>query len=128
MAVIDEIPGLEVTVMVDGQPLKEYDNTDADEDTEKKVVRYVVAEPGKDFAVLVAWKNGCKYGPPEFDLNARLYIDGKRAKSRLILKQRMPPGTMLLDSTDIHLGNDNWVKRNFMFSDLVFGMSFSSGR
>lgn len=123
MAVIDDIAGLEVEIIVDGEALREYDNVDALEDDHKTVVRYVVAEPGKEFAVRMRSTNAFELGWPLWDLCARLYVDGKRVKGALLDQVSTRYLNKTFDGVDEDQGNGRWVKRKFLFSELVFGMA-----
>jgi len=49
MAVTDKHPGLEVEVVVDGAPLKEYNDDDSND--QEIVSKYIEAQSGAEFAV-----------------------------------------------------------------------------
>ena len=126
MAIIDGIHGLEIVVLVDGQPLREYEQPpDDNDDNDKRVTRYVVAEPGKKFAVLIKRQRGFKHGGPKWDISSRLYIDGTNVKSLLTNKSYYPDGLgeQLFSEVETEVKKGKWEKREFMFSDLVFGSS-----
>ncbi|RDW87781.1 hypothetical protein BP5796_03475 [Coleophoma crateriformis] len=54
MVGIDKLPGVTVTVHVDGNPLEEYqDETGDDETKSKAVLRYIEAENDKEFIVVI---------------------------------------------------------------------------
>ena len=54
MAVLDSVPGLEVQILVDDEPLDEFEDTDhpATPDT---VTKYIAAETGKQFELRYAF-------------------------------------------------------------------------
>lgn len=60
MAVSDEIPGLEVTITVNGKPLKEYEDTTLREE-ERTVTRYIEAVSGQEFKVCFKVRNGAHF-------------------------------------------------------------------
>jgi hypothetical protein len=122
MAIIEEVPGLEARVLVDGVPLEEYrEPADTNDDTQNKVTRYIVAEPGKEFTVQVRRTPQLKQGAPDWDLAIWVKIDGKVAKSLFFKKHEGLNVVRLFDAVDADQGKGRWTKKNFMFSDLVFG-------
>jgi hypothetical protein len=52
MAVINEIPGLKVEIVANGEPLPEYDNEDVD-NSASKITRYIQRSPDSTFEVIV---------------------------------------------------------------------------
>lgn len=105
MAIIDEIPGLEVRILVDGLPLQEYPQTpDDSDDTETQATRYIVAEPGKQFRVQVFATHGFKKGGPKYDLAMWTSIDGKEAKGSIIRKAETLPCSRHMDYVDVDMG------------------------
>ncbi|GIZ44174.1 hypothetical protein CKM354_000737800 [Cercospora kikuchii] len=76
MAINDVFPGIEVAVMVDGEPLQEYTET-AFEPEEKTVTRYVEAKSNQTFAMRISVAEGT---PMKGNcLTFYIHIDGKRA-------------------------------------------------
>lgn len=54
MAIVSSIKGIEVTVEVDGTALKEYaDPLEEDHESDSEVIRYVEAQAGKNFSILI---------------------------------------------------------------------------
>ncbi|KAK3706739.1 hypothetical protein LTR37_012584 [Vermiconidia calcicola] len=75
MAIIDDLPGVRVEIMVDGNVLKEYEDHDLEED-ERTITRYVEAVSGQVFAVAVTLPPDCQF-KGDF-IVFRIHTDGKR--------------------------------------------------
>lgn len=86
MAVIDVLPGVEVTVDVDGNPLKEYEDRD-EEEPEKTITRYVEAQSGKKFSIRVKCSKECKFKGDS--ITFRFYADGTNADA-IVLEKTSP--------------------------------------
>jgi cytochrome c oxidase assembly protein Cox11 len=84
MAVIDILPGVEVEVVVGETALKEYEDSDTEEE-ECTVTRYIEVQPGQTFAIL------CKV-LPEFDFIGDcicfdFYVDGQKIEGKIVKKE-----------------------------------------
>lgn len=124
MAIIEEIPGLEVRILVDRRPLQEYPQTpDESDDSEQQATRYIVAEPGKEFKVEVVRKQTFRMGAPKWDVTCWTKIDGKEVRGSFIRKTDPEYITKVMDSVDVDMGKGKWGSRKFMFSELAFGKS-----
>jgi hypothetical protein len=123
MAIIDAIPGLEVRVMVDGKPLREYlQLSDHNDDDEKYATRYIVAEPGKAFSVDVKRKAAFRMGGPRFDIAIWLSLDGNYVMGDFLERNTTRVFCRKLSTAEIQVSPGEWVEKNFVFSDLVFGV------
>lgn len=60
MAINDVLPGVEVTIAVDGQPLREYIDANQEED-DKTVTRYIEAKAGQKFSVVMKTSRNVKF-------------------------------------------------------------------
>ena len=114
MAITDTAPGLEVTILVDGKPLKEYRNAD-DPDEEGTITRWIEAADGKNFVVHIKAGKNFKYKAEV--LGCTIYTDGNRVSSPLIR-----PSESSATREGCHLPGDRLAK--FRFSDLETGMSY----
>jgi hypothetical protein len=56
MAILDAVPALEFQILVDGQPLPEYENEEEPQD-EDTVTKYIEAQSGKEFASKYKFNN-----------------------------------------------------------------------
>lgn len=75
MAIIPGVPGLDVEIKVDDVPLVEYIDEDIEDDA-NTVTRYIRATSGGKFTVHWTFQEDFEYR--EWDINTRLYVDGKR--------------------------------------------------
>ncbi|PPJ59205.1 hypothetical protein CBER1_03034 [Cercospora berteroae] len=81
MAINDVFPGIEVAVMVDGEPLQEYTEA-AFEPEEKTVTRYVEAKSNQNFTMRISVAEGT---PMKGNcLTFYIHIDGKYAAGAII--------------------------------------------
>jgi len=53
MAVLPALPGVEISIIVDGEPLPEWDdpNTTSNQPLYTKVTKFVAGQPGKEFSI-----------------------------------------------------------------------------
>ena len=85
MAILDE-QAVEVIVVIDGEPAKEYDNDDDTEpDSGSLVTKYVEVVSGKEFLFRVLIKPNFKWGEADI-VTARYSIDGRRDFSGIVMK------------------------------------------
>jgi hypothetical protein len=86
MAVLDAVPGLEVQIYVDGQPLKEY----RDEDDQPVVaspnecIQYIESQTDKEFSIKASTHQDYKWNSPA--LKARMFLDGAHMTGRFIYR------------------------------------------
>lgn len=118
MAVLDELPGVEVSIEVDGEPLKEYEDADREQAAET-VVRYVEATSEAAFKIKFAVKNEAKTFLGD-RLAFRVYIDGNFADAPRLKR----PGSYGAHKTKYSLGfrksdNESW---SYEFNRLETGM------
>lgn len=82
MAILHDVPGLEVYVEVDGEKVEEcWDPSDVNV-TPKACRRYIAAVPGKSFKLIAIWRSD--FTPERYSQCARLKIDGV-ARMRAVL-------------------------------------------
>lgn len=60
MAIIDVLPGVEVTIVCDGEPIKEHTDEDLEEEP-RTVIRYVEAKSDQNFGVSIKVKQGTTF-------------------------------------------------------------------
>jgi hypothetical protein len=70
MAIFNNVPGLEAEVVVDGEPLHEYEDDDAEPDT---MTKYIEALSDKEFALRFIFKMDT---PVDHGVQVRMDIDG----------------------------------------------------
>ncbi|GAB7364864.1 hypothetical protein MBLNU230_g5656t1 [Neophaeotheca triangularis] len=113
MAVTDALPGVEVTVEVDGQPLKEFTDQELEEEP-RTITRYVEAVSGKRFILKVEVNKHAKFHGNNYRVSVE--VDGHSAQQRLINKPKKS-GTPIMASIEGFLVSGTEVKE-FMFSGL----------
>jgi hypothetical protein len=79
MAVAKEHPRIQVEVICEREPLREYDNDD-EETPPEQVTKYIEAKSGAEFGVRLELKRPYPSDPVYF----RLYLDGKDVGNRII--------------------------------------------
>lgn len=81
MAILTEVPGLDMSIIVNGQALEELFDEDEETQPTEKVV-YVESHPGTSFGVQYHFDNSAF--PHEEDLQCTIYMDGKAVVSNLV--------------------------------------------
>jgi len=77
MAISNETPGLRAEVLVDGRPLPEYEDDEAELNT---VTRYIEALSDKDFAL--RWEFEPPF-PEQYGVEMRVSIDGAKYRGNI---------------------------------------------
>jgi len=119
MAVLGGLPGLEVRVMVNGEPLKEYTDTFVDEEEAKTVIKYIEAVSGANFEI------SCRFTRPyphrDVVNSAHVELDGEGVGGRIIRKsylQPLPRGyTASIKGRTTGQGQ-KWLEEKFRFAEL----------
>ncbi|KAK5127456.1 hypothetical protein LTR85_006795 [Meristemomyces frigidus] len=110
MAVHDELPGVQITIIADGQPLHEYQDTDIDED-DKTVTRYIKADSDQEFKIKVelgkntVFKGDC--------LSFQVFVDGTQVDDLLPSKSQALEGGLTQYSEGVDLPNNQIRKYRF---------------
>jgi hypothetical protein len=82
MAVIDAVPGVEVSIWIDGQPVKEYEDADEEVDgplAPNAVVKYIEAISDTEFTIKPTVRPAFwAYRQTAYDLAFIVQVDGKR--------------------------------------------------
>lgn len=115
MAICDDHPGLRAEILVDGQPLQEYDDEEGAPDT---ISKYVEATSGKEFAVRVIF---CQPFTTQHGVQVRLSVDG--ASDRTLF---FPPDKIYSPAGATKRGvsfqeDGKWYRRNYRFTSLNIG-------
>jgi len=120
MAVLDGLPGLEVEIVVNGQPLKEYTDTFVDEEEAKTVIKYVEAVSGANFEIY------CRFTRPyphrDVVNSAHVELDGEGVVGKIIRKSYLQP--LLRGYTAWIKGRttgqgQKWLEEKFRFAELT---------
>ena len=113
MAVTEHLPGVTITVVVDGVDLKEYRDADIQEET-RTITRYIEAVSGKNFEIYITLDKDCEFFGE--DLSFRICVDGKWTHTPLMNKSAI--GTPRV-SFGIRVAETRLTK--YMFTSLQTG-------
>ncbi|KAH7125266.1 hypothetical protein B0J11DRAFT_486692 [Dendryphion nanum] len=113
MAILPECPGLEVQIIVNDSPAKEYDDEDAD-DPPKTITKYIEAVSDAKFKIQYIFTNrfSCKHG-----VEVAFFVDGNCAMSTVIAKNKL---TSLIDTARFCEGTRTTSNGKQFVSDFYF--------
>jgi hypothetical protein len=119
MAITDEVPGLRVEVIVDGQPLLEYDDDD-DEAERFTTTKYIEAMSDKPFSIKTLFKQPF---PLQHGVETAVKIDGGHPRAMFHKAEDLyRPGGFL--KTGVGFQKDGqWSRRDYRFVALDIGNS-----
>ncbi|KAM7194645.1 hypothetical protein V8F20_007837 [Naviculisporaceae sp. PSN 640] len=135
MAILDYIPGLEVTVEVDGRTATEYDNPNDDEEPSFKhadfhladqdrplphVIKYIEAKPGAPFGFQIKGKEDLQFH--DRVILFKDFVDGQQAEKRVSPdRNRRGEWSLLLNRLVKHTSTTHWTSSLFRFGNLDVG-------
>jgi hypothetical protein len=121
MAIAKEHPRIQVEVVCEGEPLREYDNDD-EETAPDQVTKYIEAKSGAEFAVRLELKRPY----PDHPLYIRLYLDGEVVGNRIIGDLQYGKGsnglTRTFDSITSKIAEGQCMVQKYCFCELQIGM------
>jgi hypothetical protein len=115
-----EHPGLTVQIVVDGQPLPEYDDEDAVQDP-TVVTKYIEAPAGSEFQIRYNYNAPL---PVDKDLRVRCYIDGTLVRDLIKQKAKLFHGGVYKIKGSHEKSGKLWVRHTFCFNHLAIGELF----
>ena len=121
MAIFDHI---EVVLVVDGQPLPEFDiHAEEDEATQHngapRIVKYIQAMSNQEFGIRVTFK-GKVITQSGDDFALDIAFDGKSCASSVLDRTTFSTGRRSHTETSIKVGKvGEWYKKKFKFANLV---------
>ncbi|KAK6396689.1 hypothetical protein LTR65_008587 [Meristemomyces frigidus] len=113
MAVTEELPEVEVAIFVDGVALREYEDTDIEEE-DRTVTRYVEATSGKSFQIHLKVETSCKFFGD--CLAFAIYIDGKKVGSPIVMEKKCEKDAHTRVTKGMQVSADR--NRSFVFTSL----------
>lgn len=123
MAIIDGVPGLEVQILVDGEPLIEYDDEDEpgvhDGSGRKTISKFVEARSGAEFVIKCSFDAVNPYKTN--DLQIAVYIDGKYMDDRVLYARQIQAPYISRLSGHRYRTGSQFFQRKFSFSELSIG-------
>jgi hypothetical protein len=94
MAKLPRIPGLKVSIAVDGTSLPEHTDSHTNNDTRRKVTRYVQSQPDKAFCIRLRCDQSCET-LTEHDIGATIRIDGRNVSHKIFRFRNLRHDTVL---------------------------------
>jgi hypothetical protein len=127
MAIIPELPGLKVEVAVNGEPLKEFDDSEAEERNrngrryrgEMLMSTYIEAVTGAEFALHLTFSPPFSI-PDEHGVEANIYVDGAKMDSAIFQKEQLFCGVDKR-SCKVERRAGQWFKSPFHFLEITPG-------
>lgn len=118
MAVVEDIPGLHVTVSAK----KEYVDPD-EEQPEGTVTKYIEASSGEEFSICWDFKQNFKF--KDNDIVSYIYLDGKVVDGLTVQSERLqgPSGYHFSLAGARAQKGGKWIERKYLFADLNVGQS-----
>jgi hypothetical protein len=117
MAIHPDHPGLTVEVLVNGQPLPEYEDEDITDEPNVNT-RYVEAQAGVEFEIAYTISKAFAGGD---DFNARCYIDGQKVESRVVRNTNLGARKTYTFRGLRSCNDGQWTMRAFEFKNLHIG-------
>ncbi|KXJ96433.1 hypothetical protein Micbo1qcDRAFT_170261 [Microdochium bolleyi] len=118
MAVISNVPGIRVTVRVNGEPLTEYDDPEGESNECGTVTKYIEATDGAEFTVVTEVLDDYNWDYKNHELGNRIYVDGKLMRAKQ-LRQSMSTKMLEVSGTKEKLPNTGqWMFRRFKFAPI----------
>ena len=91
MAVVDGLPGVEVTVKVGGRKAVEYDDPDAADAVDtlpnpacKTTSKYIESVDNAEFALLLNISHSYDWGYRDHSLSVHLFVDGQQVRQNVL--------------------------------------------
>jgi hypothetical protein len=114
MAKFDDVPGLKAEVLVDGEPLQEYDDDDVESDM---ITKYIEALSDKDFVLRFTFDMDLT---ADHGVEVQVDIDGDRCRVAYRPEKLHKP---CHKSGRSFLKNGQRFERNFRFTALNIGIA-----
>ncbi|KAF2117500.1 hypothetical protein BDV96DRAFT_679310 [Lophiotrema nucula] len=116
MAVLPDLPTLEVEIVVDGEALKEYDDPDPPFSAPNTITKFVEATSGTEFSIKLHFTRDF---PQDYAVKAQVLLDGKRVTNKRYRIKRLSGSHNIGGVTS--KDNDDWYLQKFRFSELDIG-------
>lgn len=130
MAIIPEFPGPTVTVRINGQDAKEYDNKETaehrNENGVKICTKFIECKDDTPFTVHLNVTGDYKWGHRNHSLNIATFIDGEWAKGVFCREYDMYLGDWEKDISERTYKDSagRFMSQNFQFTGILAGKSF----
>ena len=119
MSVLPAYPGLTVELMVNGQPLQEYDNDDEEAESPNTTAKYIEAQSGTQFSV--RYTSSQLLPEPEFTV--RIFLNGTKVEGSVYRNSRykFKLNDPYIKKGRVSLDGQQTVVRAFQFSEINIG-------
>ncbi|KAF2399127.1 hypothetical protein EJ06DRAFT_549836 [Trichodelitschia bisporula] len=115
MAILPGLPGLNVTIVSNGETLPEYSQPDGDDAPQPRTtVCYIESKAGQYFEIRVQFDEDFTHR--KYDINVRPTLDGRALTGLVPSRGRLHPVTL---ASQISFIDGRWVEQNYMFTNLV---------
>jgi hypothetical protein len=120
MVVPPSCPGLNVEILVDDQPLEEYDDVDESAAPPNTITKYIEAQSNAYFAVRVKFDHEFLF--PASDINYKIFIDQECSSSSLIPADDLfTPSGRIARGRKTPMGDGTNTLQKFRFIPLDLG-------
>jgi hypothetical protein len=120
MAVLPSCPGLKVEVIVNGEPITEYDDNEADQPNElgaNATSTYIEAASGAKYAIRVTFSDGFQR---KYTVKAAAHIDGVLVHAVIMQKKHLLEHVRDLSAKSERRAG-RWSQSDFQFSEIIPG-------
>jgi len=124
MGIFSFLPGVEIDILVNGEPLKEYDEPpDIDNGEPKTIVKYIEAVSGSNFEIRLRLNSA--YQHRGHGVTTKIFLDGVYVQTP-IFPQKMIKRLSVKSLTEtvqgeIHGSENDWKVAKFSFANLEIG-------
>ncbi|CAO2658837.1 Nn.00g065600.m01.CDS01 [Neocucurbitaria sp. VM-36] len=113
MAVLDDVPGLNVEILVGGRPLHEYE--DDEEASPKAVTKYVEAQSGAEFYLRSTFSAPF---PTQYGVQMKVSVDGSSVRASYAKPEMLYKQHGYTQRGISYQENGQWFHRNYCFTPL----------
>ena len=123
MAIISEVEGLNVQVLVNGQPLVEYDDDeevgDENNGIQKTTTKYIEAISDAEFTIRYTFDK--TFVHKGNDIDVEVYMDGQYMEGHIRRSPELQSGCLATVTGHRYRQGNQWFERKFSFSKLSIG-------
>jgi len=122
MAVLDAVPGLEVTVHINGASATEYDDPEGNDSYGLcTVTKYIESAEGTEFSIVTQVKHNYAWGYRGHELVTHVSIDGRHCRATRIFPSSVLTVTRDTGVVERQPDTQQWVLRKYRFAAITTG-------
>lgn len=115
-------PGAIIEVLVDGEPLPEYDDPDPSASEPNTVTKYIEAKSDAEFAIDIKFTDDFRY--PASDIEAQVLLDTKSMRrNRILATMLFDTAGQMLEGRPSQITPDTCALQRYRFGALSIGQS-----